>query len=589
MKKGFAVFLALMLMMSLGGGKADAGRVTSLREFAEALEKHTAQLEESFAVSCDSSVIKALKQESPIGKDSTLLAEFMSLAGCAGTYRYGWENHSVMLSDVSYYTGWRILQQWRAGQTDLLSDREKQTLEAAEALVSGAHGSDLEKERYIYDALCGRITYQLEDVKGHPNEKDSAVGALLNGAADCDGYADAMVLCCGLAGIPCRYMHGESRKPALPDSPDGNHMWNLVQIDGDWLMCDVTWGDQKETSYLYFNLGKQDAGDSYAWSYETLFTNVIDTADFSRHRMADQQPATVRTQAEVYTAARAATLAGLRRLTLFCPEDRLWETGQETFNTMLAHGGFGTISFDKTGRLFEVMNESLPDVFCFCDTEGDILSAIDHFAENQTGSFTLYLSPDISREMLSDECTRLREVFSRSRLENPGLLMSFSEQSGSVSLTNVTYAESLPVCYSKEDVDALMAKTLPGRPDTLEFLLGDGYMPTDIGDILGTAVYARGASSFRYGSVGSRVTVSDITYYNDYCLAASEEDVADYLQKARTSGIKDVRIYCTPSLYANLMANQSVRFFTLMQNAGFSLQSFSYNNAYGLLLAENLT
>lgn len=583
MKKTLVLLLALLLGLG-GAGSAKAEKAASLRDFAAALETHTAQLEDSFTIPCDASVIKALKQPSPIGKDQTLLAEFMSTAGCAGSYRYGWETGSVRLSDVSYYAGWRILHLWQNGQTDLLLNREKQTLEAALTLVSGADGSDLEKERYIHDALCDRITYQPEEGSG---EKDCATGALLNGAADCDGYADAMLLCCGLAGIPCRFMHGDSRKPALPGAPDGNHMWNLVCIDGDWLMCDVTWGDQEEISYLFFNLGKQDAGESYAWCYETLFTNVTDTSDFSRHRTADQQPVTVLSQKDVYQAARAAVSAGQRRLTLFCPEERLWQTDRDTFIKMLAHGGFGTISYNETGRLFEAVSQSVPDVFCFCDTETDILSAIERYAENKTDSFTLYLSPDLSASMLSDECARLREVFSRSRLENPGILLSYSEQSGSVTLSGAAYTDQLPVCSSREDIVSLMNRELPERPDAVEFNLGDNYTPQDIGEILAEAVYSRGASSFRYGNAGRRVSVSDIVYYDDFCLASSEDDVTEYLRKARASGIREIRIYCTPSLYATLMADQSARFFRLLKNAGFSAQSISYNESYGLLMAEN--
>ena len=578
--------LLLVLLLSLGGaGSAKGEKATSLREFAAALEDHTARLEDSFTIPCDASVLKALKQPSPIGKDNTLLAEFMSMAGGTGSYRYGWERGGVRLSDISYYAGWRILHLWQGRQTELLSAREKQTLEAALELVSGADGSDLEKERYIHDALCERITYQQEEEDS--GEKDCAIGALLNGSADCDGYADAMLLCCGLAGIPCRYMHGDSRKPALPGAPDGDHMWNLVCIDGDWLMCDVTWGDQEGISYLFFNLGKQDAGESYAWCYETLFTNVTDTADFSRHRTADQQPATVLSQEDVYQAARAAVSAGQRRLTLFCPEERLWETDRQTFITMLSHGGFGTISYNETGRLFEAVSQSAPDVFSFCDTEADILSAIDRYAEDKTGAFTLFLSPDLSGLMLADECARLREAFSRSRLENPGLPLSYSDQSGSVTLTGAAYTEALPVCSSREDIVSMLDRALPERPDAVEFVLGDGYTPPDIGEILAEAVYSRGASSFRYGNVGKRVSVSDIAYYDDFCLASSENDVTDYLGKARASGIGEIRIYCTPSLYAALMADQSARFFKLLRDAGFSVQSISYNEPYGLLMAEN--
>ena len=194
-------------------GSAKAEKAASLRDFAAALETHTAQLEDSFTIPCDASVIKALKQPSPIGKDQTLLAEFMSTAGCAGSYRYGWETGSVRLSDVSYYAGWRILHLWQNGQTDLLLTREKQTLEAALTLVSGADGSDLEKERYIHDALCDRITYQPEEGSG---EKDCATGALLN--------TDTRTQCCSAAdwrGFPADLCTGIPENPRFRERPTG--------------------------------------------------------------------------------------------------------------------------------------------------------------------------------------------------------------------------------------------------------------------------------------------------------------------------------------------------------------------------------
>jgi len=586
-KKVVSVFIALLICLC-ETGYADSRRAASLQEFAAAVETHTMQLDRHFTISCDASVINQLKQPSPIGEDRTLLSELFSMAGSTGGYQYSWGKNEIQISDISYYPGWRILRLWLSGRTADLSVREKQTLEAAQALVAGASGSELEKERYIYDALCSRITYHTTDDTEQPGENDCAIGALLNGLADCDGYADAMVLCCGLAGIPCRYMHGDSRKPGLPDAPEGNHMWNLVCIDGTWLMCDATWGDHETISYLYFNIGKLDAEESYLWCPETLPGDVAESADFDRHLMADQRPATVFTQEDVYLAARAATSSLRYRLTFFCPEQRLWDTDRDTFLSMVSHGGIGEMSYDKTGRLFEITNKSIPDTFEFCDTEADILSMIDRCADRGTDEFTLYLSPAVSGSMFADNFQRLRNTFSLSRLENPGISISYSEQCGSVTISGATYIAPLPVCSSRDEIISFLSRELPKRPDSLEFNLGNGYNPSDLAEILKEAICSHGASSFRSGTIGFRVTISDIVYYDTFCLASAEEEVADYLQKARTAGMKEVRIYCTPTLYASLQDNQPSRFFTLLKNAGFSVQSISYNDDYGLLLAEDL-
>ena len=584
MKKVTALLCILACLVCCATGAANSEEAATLREFAAALEIHAARLDGSFTVLCDPSVVAQLKQSSPVGNDISYLDEILSAAGQSGVYRYSWLDNGIEFTDISWYAGWRILCCYQSGRTDLLSAREAQTLEAALALVSGASGSDLEKERYIFDALCARITYDRED--NGSGEKDCAIGALLNGRADCDGYADAMVLCCGLAGIPCRYMHGSSRKTDLPSS-EGNHLWNLVCIDGTWLICDVTWGDHEETSYLYFNIGLQDAEASYNWCPDTLFTDVALSADYNRHLMADQRPVTVYTQDDVYRACRSASAAGIRRLTLFCPDPELWQADWETFRRMLSHGAMENISYHDSGRLFEVTNHSLPDHFCFCDTESDMLAAIDSYGESGITSFTLYMAPSLSRSMLADDHAQLARLLSRSRLENGAPRYQYSENGGSVSLADVSYIEALPVCSTPDDVLSLIRRELPSRPNSLSFVLGSGLSFQDIREHAVNAIYALGVQSFSWQTAGDRVTATDLEFYDNYCLASSESDITAYLRKIAASGKSEARIYCSPELYAALRANHSSRFFELLEEADLSVSSFSYNDQSCMLLADN--
>ena len=161
-----------------------------------------------------------------------------------------------------------------------------------------------------------------------------------------------MMLCCGLSGIPCRYIHGEAWQRAADD--DTSHLWNAVWAGDCWLMCDVTWGDHGgEPEYLFFNIGTEDASASYRWDPDTLFTPVAENAIFEKHLMADQQPRTV-TKAEDAAAATAdAAAAGERRFTLFCPKDILWETDADRFWEMLGQGGIESCSYIACGRLIE--------------------------------------------------------------------------------------------------------------------------------------------------------------------------------------------------------------------------------------------
>lgn len=82
----------------------------------------------------------------------------------------------------------------------------------------------------------------------------NAYGALVEGKAVCEGYARAFKYLCDRVGIPCELVIG---------STNVDHMWNVVQIDGDWYHIDLTWDDPKNKdgdyiSYTYFNLTQND-------------------------------------------------------------------------------------------------------------------------------------------------------------------------------------------------------------------------------------------------------------------------------------------------------------------------------------------
>ena len=439
LKPFFSVMAAVLLAVLPSAARPETKKAESLREFAMLAAEHTERLESSFSIPCDWTVSEELKKPSSVNPEISQLSGIMTQAGCFGSFRIAWADDRVELTDVSYYTGWRIARLWEAGRTDALSGREMLILERAQALVSGVSGTDLEKERFIYDALCASVTYDVsEDGTG---DKDNAAGALLNGRADCDGYADAMLLCCTLAGIPCRYIHGKAITSLRMNSRDGSHLWNLVRIGGSWLMCDVTWGDRgKEPSYLFFNLGRQDASLSYHWNTTVQVAEIAPSADFAVHFMPDQRPVTVTTREEVYRAAREKTMAGQARLMLCCPEEVFWQTDREGFNSLLFRAGFSSWAYQESGRLFEASDVKLPDTpFRFCDTREDILFAIRVWADADVHTFTLYFHPDLAEEMFSDGLSPLQQVLAESCLEGNGSFR-YSAEAGCVVMENVSFS-----------------------------------------------------------------------------------------------------------------------------------------------------
>lgn len=197
---------------------------------------------ERFALVCSDRLWQSLQQPTGYSPDVDLLDDLLEGLGAQEIAMHRYDDLGLIVFDpVTWYPGQRILWAWQRGDTDALDAEERRTLEAALAIAGGASGGDLEREHFIHDALCERITYYLSDVEGH-GRGDSAVGALLDGLADCDGYSDAFVLCCGLAGLEARFIHGDAVDHPESDA-EGLHMWNLIRINGCWLSVDVTWDD----------------------------------------------------------------------------------------------------------------------------------------------------------------------------------------------------------------------------------------------------------------------------------------------------------------------------------------------------------
>lgn len=129
--------------------------------------------------------------------------------------------------------------------------------------------NDYQKELAIHDYLLENCQY---DIKGYENgqiksESFNAYGALYQGVAVCEGYAEAAALLLNRSGVETIVITGKSRGEG--------HAWNIVKIDGDYYHLDVTWNDpvqQDESSeikyYDYFNLSDIDISNDHSWDKE---------------------------------------------------------------------------------------------------------------------------------------------------------------------------------------------------------------------------------------------------------------------------------------------------------------------------------
>ena len=59
----------------------------------------------------------------------------------------------------------------------------------------------------------------------------------------CTGYAYLIKEMANRAGITCEIVYGRSitGKATKGSSPDVNHSWNAVKLNGTWYLCDATW------------------------------------------------------------------------------------------------------------------------------------------------------------------------------------------------------------------------------------------------------------------------------------------------------------------------------------------------------------
>lgn len=189
------------------------------------------------------------------------------------------EPYIIYLDNIGYYPGYRIVKANEGNEFLNLTRRELKTLDAAAEMAETCRRADpLETARAVHDALCDTIVYT--DMAS-TDEDDNAIGALLNGKANCDGYADAFYLVGTLAGLEVRYQHGESlvRRNADDGERDVTHMWNVMRIDGTWRMVDVTWDDQESgTVYTWFNIGADRARQTHRWD-EAISVPLAETTE----------------------------------------------------------------------------------------------------------------------------------------------------------------------------------------------------------------------------------------------------------------------------------------------------------------------
>lgn len=145
------------------------------------------------------------------------------------------------------------------------AEQEREMDEAVNALLQELNlwdCTDYEKVYGIYEYLCTNVTY---DNGGYTdNLKNTAYAALIQKAADCQGFATLFYRLCLELGVDARLVTGTSSRQT--------HSWNLVELDGLYYNADATWDAHLEASNLPWqcflvsdgNLRDHIRGEDYA-------------------------------------------------------------------------------------------------------------------------------------------------------------------------------------------------------------------------------------------------------------------------------------------------------------------------------------
>ena len=98
-----------------------------------------------------------------------------------------------------------------------------------------------------HDYIANKVTYDDQAANDYDSNPYSytSYGALVAGKAVCEGYAKAFQLLMDVVGMKSMCVTGVY---------DGvGHMWNMVNIGGDWYNIDVTFDDQTQIYHLFTN------------------------------------------------------------------------------------------------------------------------------------------------------------------------------------------------------------------------------------------------------------------------------------------------------------------------------------------------
>lgn len=257
-----AIFIASCVAFLIVGGKY-AREWGALREYpdAEYLSDDEAEMRPAYSQLSkkEKAVYEALYRGIQAGEDRIPLPYEISGKTYSRIYcLLEKQESSLFYVDSTYYTAEKVREAQIVYREDDYSDKvdEFELMQKnAHKEIIGASG-EYEHALKIHDYIIEKCTYVIgEDMK----YSSTAYGCLVEGKANCEGYAKAFNLLASDAGLKCVLVTGTTDKGE-------NHAWNQVCIDGEWYNVDVTWDDSDISGELrreYFLCNDEDFGKTH--------------------------------------------------------------------------------------------------------------------------------------------------------------------------------------------------------------------------------------------------------------------------------------------------------------------------------------
>lgn len=133
--------------------------------------------------------------------------------------------------------------------SSLKSDNLKKELmllhEKAMDFIATLKGSDFEKITQIHNWIIEHVEY---DKTISVKDRDNPYGPIMKGEAICSGYSYAFKYMADLAGLKTVYVVGKAYDSKTQEFKP--HAWNLVFIDKEWYLVDVTFDETVGERYL---------------------------------------------------------------------------------------------------------------------------------------------------------------------------------------------------------------------------------------------------------------------------------------------------------------------------------------------------